>query len=137
MTPGSQPIVGVGVIVILDKTILLVQRKNEPFAGSWAIPGGKQNFGESLRAAAAREVFEETGISIRITEQFPQVFEFLPTEVTPQHFVIIDFLGEYISGELRCADDALDAGWFSPEQAENLDLTYSTREVLKNLKFLP
>jgi ADP-ribose pyrophosphatase len=131
------PVVGVGAIVIRQGKILLVRRKNDPFAGHWAIPGGKQNYGESLKTAAAREVLEETGVVIMVNERYPEVFEFLPTGEFPQHFIIIDFHGEYLSGEPISRDDALSADWVSPEEAENLNLTKSTRTLLKNLKFLP
>ena len=55
----------VGAVVFKDDAVLLVQRGNSPSRGMWAIPGGSVHLGETLQAAAEREIFEETGVVIR------------------------------------------------------------------------
>lgn len=62
------PVVGVGAFVEHDGRVLLVQRGKPPGEGLWAIPGGRQHHGESVAAAAEREVFEETSVRIRAHE---------------------------------------------------------------------
>ncbi|MDX1738682.1 MAG: NUDIX domain-containing protein, partial [Alphaproteobacteria bacterium] len=61
----DKPAIGVGVVVFWEQHVLLIQRARPPKAGSWSIPGGKQELGETLRAAAIREVMEETGLALK------------------------------------------------------------------------
>lgn len=49
--------------------IILIRRKNEPFKGSWALPGGFQEVGESLEETAVRETREEAGVDITLVVQ--------------------------------------------------------------------
>ena len=64
----QRPLIGIGTVVLRPSAggtdVLLVQRGRAPRVGEWSIPGGRQEWGETVRAAAAREVLEETGIEI-------------------------------------------------------------------------
>ena len=51
------------------REVLLIQRKKEPFAKTWALPGGFVNEGETLEQAARRELMEETGVELQDIEQ--------------------------------------------------------------------
>jgi len=53
------------------------------------------------------------------------------------HYVIIDLMADYKSGELSPSDDALDARWFSPEELNGIKLNESTRKFLNRINFLP
>ena len=112
------PRVGVGAVVLRDGRVLLVRRGVAPALGLWAIPGGGLRLGETLREAAEREIREETGIIIRAGEP---VFACDACERDPDgrvrfHYVIVDLAAEYVSGEVKGADDAMDARWVSPEE---------------------
>lgn len=63
------PRVGVGVIVLRRGMVLLGLRKGSHGAGTWALPGGHLEFGESIEQCAAREVREETGLEIQGVSQ--------------------------------------------------------------------
>lgn len=134
----SAPQVGVGAVVINDQRILLVKRKNAPKKGKWAIPGGLVELGESLQQAAQREVREETGLTIKAKEPI-HTFDLI--ERTPNgkilfHYVVVDVLAIYVRGKIRSSDDAADARWFSPEELKILEMTETTRVLLKKIGFL-
>lgn len=133
MTIVSEPVVGVGVVLIDDNRLLLIQRGHEPSKGHWAVPGGKVKPGESLRDAAVREVREETGLEVE-TGEVVWVGEHISEH---GHIVIIDFEGQVVGGELAAADDAEQARWVGLDQVADYDLTptmFDLVEVLhKNL----
>ena len=100
--------------------VLLVLRGHEPHAGRWSIPGGHVEPGETPAQAAAREVLEETGLTVRILRELGVVELRWGGGVV---FEAHDFLAEVVSGELRAADDAADAAWFTPGELATLPLT--------------
>jgi len=89
--------------------------------------------GETLQAAAEREILEETGITIRAGEP---VFTFDVIERDEDgriryHYVIVDMIADYISGELCCGDDAVEARWVSAQALNGLNASSRTRQLLK------
>jgi ADP-ribose pyrophosphatase len=132
------PRVGVGAIVIREGRILLVKRASSPGKGFWAIPGGLVELGETVREAAEREILEETGITVRAKEAF-YLFDFIdrdPEGGIKYHYIIIDFLADYLGGEPKAADDVSDARWVSPEEAAALNLSPTTRKLLEQMGFI-
>lgn len=140
--PGREyrelPRVGVGAIVIREGRILLVKRASSPGKGLWAIPGGLVELGETVREAAERELLEETGVKVRAREAF-YLFDFIDRDADGMiryHYVIVDFLADYLGGEPRAADDVSDARWVSPQEAAALNLSPTTRKLLKQMGFM-
>ena len=132
------PRVAVGAVVIYGRRILLVRRANPPGQGDWAIPGGTVNLGETLQEAAEREIREETGLIIKAGVPI-YAFDLIERDGNGQilfHYVIIDLMTEYVTGEVSPSDDALDARWFSPEELRGLILNEFTGKFLREIKFL-
>jgi ADP-ribose pyrophosphatase len=132
------PRVGVGAVVIRDGRVLLVRRGVPPSQGVWAIPGGALEVGETLREGAQREILEETGVSIRAGEQIftGDLMERDADGRIRFHYVVIDFLGEYVSGEVNGSDDALDARWVTAEELGALSATKTTLKLLRQIGFI-
>ena len=102
--------------------VLLVLRANEPSRGMWSIPGGRIEPGESARAAAVREVREETGLDVEVGELL------YAAEIGP--YYIEDFAAVLVGGTLAAGDDALDARFFTLDEVRALPLASSLREAL-------
>lgn len=115
-----RPITAVLAVVIRDGQVLLVQRANPPDAGLWGFPGGKVEFGETLLAAAERELSEETGVTAVARQVFNAVDAYDRSDAGDlrQHFVLIAVLCQWQAGEPFAADDALDAKWVAIEDME-------------------
>jgi 8-oxo-dGTP diphosphatase len=129
----QQPLVGVGAIIIADGRVALVKRGQAPLLGEWSIPGGMLELGETLRQGAEREALEETGLAAHATELLG-VFERIVPDAeqrTSYHYVLIDFLCEVVSTEIRAGGDASDARWFTPEEVSALPLPEDTAGVIR------
>ena len=100
-------------MVIDGSRVLLVRRGQEPLKGEWSVPGGAVEIGETLEAAVAREVQEETGLRVDvgpIVDVLDRI-RFDPDGRTRYHYVLVDFLCRPNSGTLACASDAQDVAW--------------------------
>jgi 8-oxo-dGTP diphosphatase len=134
----DRPVVGVGAIVIKEGRVLLVRRGIHPGKGLWAIPGGGLKLGETLQQGAEREIEEETGVAIRAGDPVYSFdfFDYDEEKRLRYHYVIVDMMGEYISGEPQGGDDAQEARWLAPGDLAGLNVSVNTIRVLKALNFL-
>ena len=111
----ERPIVGVGAVIVDEGRVLIVRRGNEPLKGEWSIPGGAVELGETLEAACAREVREETGLEVDVGPMI-DVFDRIRLDASGRarfHYVLVDFVCRPVGGTLACATDAVDATWAS------------------------
>ena len=80
--------------------MLLVKRAHEPLKGEWSLPGGAVEVGETLEAALAREVLEETGLDVDVGPVV-EVLDRIERDADGRveyHFVIIDYLCRAVGG---------------------------------------
>ena len=92
----TQPIVGVGALIVQDGRLVLVKRGVEPDKGRWSIPGGAVELGEEVRDAAVREAKEECGLDIEIVVDRPMdEVDNISTDEEGKfryHYVLLQFL---------------------------------------------
>jgi 8-oxo-dGTP diphosphatase len=119
--------------VFKDKQVLLVRRGYPPGQGQWAIPGGSVHLGETLQQAAEREVLEETAVTIRARQPI-YTFDLVDRDADGRvrfHYVIVDLAADYISGDPRAGDDALEARWVPVGELDRLGVNPATRALLR------
>jgi 8-oxo-dGTP diphosphatase len=139
----SQPLAGVGVVVLRpgaegEPEVLLVRRGQPPLAGRWSVPGGLIELGETARAAAAREVREETGLEVEVGEAFAQVdrIERSPDGRVQYHYVLTEFPARPRAGELAPGSDALAARWVRWSALRELPLTPGLETILNQARMI-
>jgi 8-oxo-dGTP diphosphatase len=113
--PPRRPVVGVGAVVVHEGRVLLIRRGKEPLRGRWLVPGGTVEWGETLEEAVVRELEEETGLVVRPRELLAVLDRIhragdSESEVA-HHYVIVDYLCDWVSGTLRAGSDAEEAAW--------------------------
>uniref|UniRef100_A0A7C3YCL0 NUDIX hydrolase n=1 Tax=Geoglobus ahangari TaxID=113653 RepID=A0A7C3YCL0_9EURY len=112
--------------------IVLIKRKNEPFKGYYALPGGIVEYGERVEDAVVREVREETGLECKIKKL---VGVYSDPERDPRgHFVSICFLMEVVGGELRASSDAEDVKIFKLKELPKL--AFDHEKMIKDAEVL-
>jgi 8-oxo-dGTP diphosphatase len=130
----DQPLIGVGGVVIHENRVLLIQRGAPPFEGTWTIPGGLLELGETLIEAVIRELAEETSLEVQVMELIDVVERIYPdpgddaqarlNERPRYHFVIADYLCEVRgSGVAFAGSDAAQLAWAAEDELAKFDVT--------------
>jgi ADP-ribose pyrophosphatase YjhB (NUDIX family) len=131
----SQPIVGVGVVIVDGGKVVLVKRGNEPALGKWSFPGGAVELGEAIREAVVREAKEECGLEVKLVDDTPldinDILKFDENGLLRYHYVLLEFLAKLEKGALKHTSDVTAARWVPLEQVEKYDLTESVRSFFK------
>lgn len=129
----KRPIVGVGAVVLDGDRVLLVRRAHEPLKGHWSLPGGTVDVGETLEAAIAREVCEETGLDVEVgpvVDVLDRIHRDADGRVE-YHFVLIDYVCRVSGGTLACASDAMAAEWAGLDDLDRFGLSPTARAVIR------
>ena len=135
-TPAQKPIVGVGVVVLRSgqkgPEVLLIRRGKPPRQGEWSIPGGKQEWGETLHDAAHREIWEETGVKIDGLRLIDVVDGLMRTAdgVLSRHLTLVDYRADWVAGDVRAGDDAVDARWVPVTEIAAYKLWSETTRII-------
>lgn len=128
----ERPVVGVGAVIVHDGRVVLIQRRFEPLAGQWSLPGGTLELGETLESAVAREMLEETGLVVEVGSVV-EVFDRIlldPDARVRYHFVLIDYLCRPVGGTLAAGSDVADAVWADPADLAKYRLTDKATAVI-------
>jgi len=133
----SHPIPGVAGMVLHEDHVLLTIRGKAPNESMWGLPGGVVEVGETLVEAVKREVFEETGVIVEPVELIT-VFDSIHRDDQGRirfHYVLFEYLCEYISGDVCAGDDAPDAQWVRVDDLGSVPIMPSTcRFIEKTLR---
>ncbi len=109
----EHPRVGIGVFIRKNGQYLLMQRMNSHGSGTWALPGGKLDHGESFAECACREVMEETGLTITNPTLITATNNVMANGM---HWITLVMSADHVSGEptIMEAEKCSAMGWFDP-----------------------
>lgn len=110
-------------VIIRKGKILLIKRKNEPFKGKWALPGGFVEYGERVEDTVIREVYEETGLKTIVNKIFGIYSD--PNRDPRGHIITVVYLLDIKDGELKHDDDASDAKFFDIKDLPELSFDHN------------
>lgn len=127
------PIIGVGGVIVHRDRVLLVCRATEPLKGEWSIPGGMLELGEKLRDGVRREVLEETGVHVEpgdVLDVFDSIFQDEQGR-TQYHYVLIDYLCRFVSGEAKAGSDVSAVRWVQERELAAMSLRDTIEQVVR------
>lgn len=129
----DRPHVGIGVVVLRGDDVLLVRRGKPPRVGSWSLPGGGQELGETVLEAAHREVAEETGLTVEILG-IVDVVDSITRDAEGRiqfHYTLVDMVAEWREGDACARDDASDVRWVPLDTVGDLELWSETVRIIR------
>jgi ADP-ribose pyrophosphatase YjhB (NUDIX family) len=120
----SRPILAASVATFRGGRVLVARRPRPPSAGLYSLPGGAVEAGETLRAAALRELAEEVGIEADIVGFVDHVEPIrFDNGRLREHYVIAVFAARWRAGEARPGPEADAVLWVEPEKVAQLPTT--------------
>ncbi len=134
----QRPVVGIGVAVLRGEHLLLVRRGTPPNLGAWSLPGGGQELGETVEAAARRELLEETALAVGplLLAAHVDSIHRDPDDRVRYHYTILDFAARWVSGEPRAGGDVTDVAWAAPATFDTYALWSEARRVYRLARVL-
>lgn len=134
----TRPELAVSAAIFRDGRVLVVRRAQAPAAGSWTLPGGRVELGETLVAAVIREVLEETTLTIRVKglAGYREMILDQAIEGRGRHFVILPFAAQWVSGEVKLNQELGDFNWRTLSEIADLPTTPGLLEILRQAERL-
>ncbi len=117
-------------IVSKDGRVVLIRRRNDPFKGSYALPGGFVEHGEALEDCVVREVLEETGLRTQVVGLLG-VYS-APGRDPRGHFVTAVYELRPTGGSLRAGDDAGSAEWVPLDRVP--DMAFDHADIIAEFR---
>ena len=137
MPKPTTPLLTVDAVILYNsKDIILIRRKNPPFQGDLALPGGFVDIGETVENACIREAQEETNLKVKITKLIGIFSD--PKRDPRGHTVTIAFLCEPVDKrrKLKALDDAADVEIVPLIEIPKLKLAFDHMEIIKAANIL-
>jgi ADP-ribose pyrophosphatase len=121
----ERPVPAAAGVVFLGDSVLMIKRDGPPHEGRWSVPGGSVEVGETVEAAVAREVLEETGVKVRPVKVVlvHDLIERDPKGRVRFHYAIADILCEYVEGDPMPDSDAVNARWIPVRELHEYDVS--------------
>ena len=129
----SRPIVGVGVVIFNNQSVLLARRSNPPHKNELSLPGGVQEVGETIFDAAKREVFEETHLKVNIHTIVDVIdsIERDPNGKVIYHYILIDVLASVVGSTIPiAASDITEAIWVQLNDISSFTMWSETVRII-------
>ena len=128
----TRPFVGIGIVVIKGDHVLLCRRGKPPNIGTWTLPGGAQDLGETCEDAARRELMEETALSVGALHfcAHVDVVRRDDDERVRFHYTILDFAARWESGEPLAGSDVSEVQWAPMDALEPYALWSEAHRVI-------
>jgi ADP-ribose pyrophosphatase YjhB (NUDIX family) len=127
----TYPLATVGALVINPAGECLLIRSHK-WHDTWAVPGGKIDYGESMVQALKREFLEETGLQLsRICWAPVQEAVNSAEFYKPAHFILLNFIAYSEQQDVTLNDEAQMYAWLALEDALGYDLNTPTRRLLE------
>lgn len=121
----QRPFLAVSAAIVRDGMILVVRRARSPAMGVFTLPGGVVEVGETLAEAVAREVLEETSLTIEPIglAGFRETVVRDEEDRVERHFVILCFAARWLGGEPVLNEELSEARWLRPDDLAALPTT--------------
>lgn len=131
--PETHPTPGVGAVIVDKGRLLLIRRGRGAYQDYWAVPGGRQRRGETMRDAVAREVREETGLTVDVGSVVWAGDIMGDTQPPAYHYTVVDFAATPTGGHLEAGDDAAEVRWVPVDEVRRLRLTPTMDDLLDEI----